>query len=57
MTQASPSRALGDLHFAQHRTRHFELLDKVTREIREFVHLLAELDQGVGAFLVDTIES
>jgi len=39
-----------------HGAKCFELLDDVTYELWELVDRLAELDQGVGAFLVDAVQ-
>ena len=36
--------------------RAFELLDEIAYKLRDLVHRFAKLQQGVGAFLIDTLQ-
>ena len=54
--KSRPSQNLRNLAFAERRAQGLESLDDVADEVRELVDWLSELDQGVIAILVDSLQ-
>jgi len=57
-TQMKPCSAsrLGDLDLAHAGAQGFKTLHNVANEVRELIHWFAQLQQGIGAFVIDAFQ-
>ena len=51
--QSCPAQRLGDLDLAHTGAQGFQTLHNVADEVREYIYRFAQLQQGIGALLID----
>ncbi len=51
--QSCPAQRLGDLDLAHGGAQDFQTLHDVADEVRELIHRLTQLQQGIGALIID----
>ena len=53
--QTGPAKHLGEFHLAHRRAKHLELANDVMNEVGESIHRITNLNERVGAFLVQAV--
>ena len=51
--QSCPTQRLGNLDLAHAGTQGFQTLHDIPYKVRELIHRLAQLQQGIGALIID----